>query len=134
MPAGRPWRSVQFNSSDGHPVQGWLGTPEGEGPFPTVLYMIGGPMSVQPNIFSAESQAWLDHGFAFLTINYRGCATFGRDHQFKIIGDLGHWEVEDMVAARQWLIDNDIAIADEILLSGWSYGGYLTLMGLRQIS
>ena len=130
VPAGRPWRSVQFSSSDAHPIQGWLATPEGEGPFPTILYMIGGPMSVQPDIFSAESQAWLDHGFAFLTINYRGCATFGREHQFKIVGNLGNWEVEDMVAARSWLIENGVANADEIFLSGWSYGGYLTLMGL----
>jgi dipeptidyl aminopeptidase/acylaminoacyl peptidase len=87
-------------------------------------------MAVQTNSFSAESQAWLDHGFAFLTINYRGCSTFGREHQYKIVGDLGHWEVEDMVAARSWLIANNIAQPDEIFLSGWSYGGYLTLMGL----
>ncbi len=132
VPAGHPWQSVQFTSSDEHPIQGWLGTPEGEGPFPTILYMIGGPMSVQPDTFSAESQAWLDHGFAFLTVNYRGCATFGRDHQFKIVGNMGHWEVEDIVAARRWLVENGIANPDEIFLSGWSYGGYLTLMGLSK--
>jgi dipeptidyl aminopeptidase/acylaminoacyl peptidase len=130
VPPGHPWRSVQFTSSDGNQIQGWLGMPEGEGPFPTILFMIGGPMGVQTNSFSAESQAWLDHGFAFLTINYRGCSTFGREHQYKIVGDLGHWEVEDMVAARIWLIANNIAQPDEIFLSGWSYGGYLTLMGL----
>jgi dipeptidyl aminopeptidase/acylaminoacyl peptidase len=130
VPPGHPWRSVQFTSSDGQQIQGWLGVPEGEGPFPTILYMIGGPMGVQTNSFSAASQAWLDHGFAYLTINYRGCATFGREHQYKIVGDLGHWEVEDIVAAREWLIANKIANPDEIFLNGWSYGGYLTLMGL----
>ena len=35
-----------------------------------------------------------------------------------------------MAAARAWLIDQGIAIADKILLTGWSYGGYLTLLGL----
>ena len=35
-----------------------------------------------------------------------------------------------MAAARAWLIENGIAIADQILLTGWSYGGYLTLLGL----
>jgi dipeptidyl aminopeptidase/acylaminoacyl peptidase len=80
--------------------------------------------------FSPGSQAWLDHGFAFLTINYRGSTTFGKAFEEQIWGDLGHWEVEDMVAARNWLVEQGIARPDEILLTGWSYGGYLTLMGL----
>ena len=35
-----------------------------------------------------------------------------------------------MAAARAWLIEQGIAIADQILLTGWSYGGFLTLLGL----
>jgi dipeptidyl aminopeptidase/acylaminoacyl peptidase len=35
-----------------------------------------------------------------------------------------------MVAARDWLIDEGIAVADQILLTGWSYGGFLTLQAL----
>jgi len=35
-----------------------------------------------------------------------------------------------MVAGRQWLVDQNIAKADLIFLTGWSYGGYLTLFGL----
>jgi dipeptidyl aminopeptidase/acylaminoacyl peptidase len=85
---------------------------------------------VTTEIFSPEGQAWLDHGFAFLTINYRGSIGFGREFQDKILGDLGHWEIEDMVAARDWLVSEGIARADQILLTGRSYGGYLTLLGL----
>ncbi len=35
-----------------------------------------------------------------------------------------------MVAGRNWLVEQGIADPDSILLTGWSYGGYLTLMGL----
>jgi len=28
--------------------------------------------------YPPSSQAWVDEGFAFLTINYRGSTTFGR--------------------------------------------------------
>jgi len=35
-----------------------------------------------------------------------------------------------MVAARDWLIREGIAPPDQIFLSGWSYGGYNTLMAL----
>ena len=130
VPQGIGLRSVSFPSFDGQPVQAWLGVPKGEGPFPTILSMHGGPTAVQMNTFSAQAQAWLDHGYAFLSLNYHGSSTFGRDFERKIWGDLGHWEVEDMAAARAWLVNEGIAQPDAILLSGWSYGGYLTLMGL----
>jgi dipeptidyl aminopeptidase/acylaminoacyl peptidase len=111
-------------------IQGWLAVPAGPGPFPTILETHGGPTDVETETFSAGSQAWLDAGFAFLTINYRGSTTFGRAFERKIWGDLGHWEVDDMAAARDWLIEQGIARPDAILLTGWSYGGYLTLLGL----
>ena len=84
----------------------------------------------QPNWYEPSSQMWLDHGFAFLSINYRGSTTFGKQFEEQIWHDLGHWEVEDMAAAHDWLIDQGIAIPDAILLTGWSYGGYLTLQAL----
>ncbi len=130
VPPGRRWRSVQFPSSDGQLIQGWLAIPDGAGPFPTILETHGGPSAVQTEVFSPNSQAWLEHGFAFLTINYRGSTTFGKAFQEQIWGDLGHWEVEDLVAAHAFLVTNGIARPDAIFLTGWSYGGYLTLMGL----
>jgi dipeptidyl aminopeptidase/acylaminoacyl peptidase len=132
-PKSRPWRSISFLSSDGQEVQGWVAIPDGTGPFPTILETHGGPTTVQFNVFHPRSQAWLDHGFAYLTINYRGSTTFGKEFEKKINGDLGHWEVEDIVAAHQWLVTNRIARPDQIFMTGWSYGGYLTLqaMGVR---
>jgi dipeptidyl aminopeptidase/acylaminoacyl peptidase len=130
VPAGKPWRSISFASSDGQEVQGWLAVPEGKGPFPTILDTHGGPTGVEGQGFNPIAQSWLDHGFAFVTINYRGSTTFGRAFQEKILGDLGHWEVEDMVAARNWLVEEGLALKDKILLTGWSYGGYLTLQAL----
>jgi dipeptidyl aminopeptidase/acylaminoacyl peptidase len=47
-----------------------------------------------------------------------------------IWGNLGQWEVDDLVAARNWLVENNIADPQAILLTGGSYGGYLTLQGL----
>ena len=133
-PTGHPWRSVTFTSSDGQAIQGWLGLPDGVGPHPTILEMHGGPHRVRANAFLESSQAWLDHGFAFLSINYRGSIGFGREFQDKILGDLGHWEIEDMVAARDWLMQQGIARTDQILLTGRSYGGYAHPHGLGQTS
>src|SRR5919202_814043 len=103
VPPSRPWRSITFTSSDGTPIQGWLAVPEGDGPFPTILETHGGPAAVQTENFAPRSQAWLDHGFAFLTINYRGSTTFGRAFQEQIYGNPGDCEVDDMAAAHDWL-------------------------------
>src|SRR5207245_9149586 len=76
VPPGRPFRSVTLASSDGAEVQAWLGVPAGAGPFPAVLHMHGGPRRVQTAGFSPEGQAWLDHGVAYMSVNYRGSITF----------------------------------------------------------
>jgi dienelactone hydrolase len=130
VPPGRPWKNITFKSTDGQIIQGWLGLPQGKGPFPTILHTHGGPETATVEYFMPNSQAWLDHGFAWLAINYRGSTGFGRQFREKIWGDIGHWEVEDMVAARQWLVEQDIAIPEQVFLTGWSYGGYLTLLAL----
>ena len=130
VPPCHNWRSIQFVSSDGQAIQGWLGLPAGERPFPAILETHGGPTAVATETFSPPGQMWIDHGFAYLSINYRGSTTFGREFEEKIWGNLGYWEVEDMVAARNWRVNNHNARPDQILLTGWSYGGFLTLMGL----
>jgi dipeptidyl aminopeptidase/acylaminoacyl peptidase len=130
VPKSWPWLSTSFKSSDGQEIQCWYATPDGKGPFPTILDTHGGPTWAQFNAFSPRIQVWLDHGFAVASVNYRGSTTFGKEFEKKINGDLGHWEVEDMVAARQWLIQKGIAQPDRIFLTGWSYGGYLTLQAM----
>ncbi|MCA9888666.1 MAG: prolyl oligopeptidase family serine peptidase [Anaerolineae bacterium] len=120
-------QSVTFSSGDGTPIQAWLYTPEGDGPFPTIVHTHGGPTGVQTNRYMPDIQAWLDHGFAFFTINYRGSTTFGKDFQDAILGNLGDLEVQDVVAGVHWLLDEGIAQPDMILKTGRSYGGYMTL-------
>jgi dipeptidyl aminopeptidase/acylaminoacyl peptidase len=111
-------------------IQAWLATPDGHGPFPTIVHIHGGPEMVMTDSYSPESQMWLDHGFAFITVNYRGSTTFGRDFLEKIWFNPGTWELEDLVAARDYVVREGIADPEKVFLSGWSYGGYLTLYGL----
>jgi dienelactone hydrolase len=124
---GRPWRSVTFGSTDDAVIQAWVAEPEGDGPFPTILETHGGPSAAQFDQWVPMAQTWLDHGYAVMSVNYRGSTTFGHEFEAAIRGDLGRCEVDDVVAARQWLIDAGIADPDLVFLTGWSYGGYLTL-------
>jgi dipeptidyl aminopeptidase/acylaminoacyl peptidase len=104
--------------------------PEGDGPFPTILHTHGGPTAVQTETFAASAQTWLDHGFAFMSVNYRGSVTFGRQFEQAIFGQLGSVEVDDMAAGYDFLVKHNIAQPDAVLLTGGSYGGYLTLQAI----
>jgi dienelactone hydrolase len=126
----RPFRSVDIPSTEGAIVQGWLGVPEGDGPFPTVLEVHGGPQFHETDRFHPAGQAWLDQGFAFLTLNYRGSTGFDRAYEQAIWGRVGELEVDDMVAARNWLVSEGIARPEAIVVTGGSYGGFLTLLAL----
>jgi dienelactone hydrolase len=125
-------RSIVFPSSDGQEVQAWLALPEGQPPFPTVLFLHGGPHVAQMNYFLGEFSSWADHGIALCRINYRGSTTFGRKFKEQIWGDIGHWELEDIAAARAWLVEQGISIPEAIFLNGPSYGGFLTLLALSK--
>ena len=130
VPDGRLWKSITYTSENGDPIQGWLAVPDGEGPFPTILHVKGGPASVMFEYYYPESQAWLDHGFAFLSINYHGATTFGKAFEKSIMGQWGELEVQDMAAGYQWLVENGIAQPGAVFLMGDSYGGYLTLQAM----
>ena len=131
-PSGRQEKSVSFISTDGMSVQGWLSVPAGDKPFPTIIDLHGGPHEHIVAGFDPFSQVWLDHGFAYFSINYRGSSGFGQPFQNQILGNIGHWELEDIVSARKWLIQTGISKPDEIILNGGSYGGYLVILNLAR--
>lgn len=127
---GPQWEEFGFPSNGGVEIQGWLLRPPGDGPWPTVLYTHGGPTSVAGPMFSPLGSAWFDAGFAVASINYRGSTTFGESFREALTGNLGGPDVEDVVAARHWLVEQGIARPDAIVKNGYSYGGYLTLQSL----
>ena len=127
---GRPWESITFPGANEDVVQAWLARPEGSEPVPVVMHMHGGPTTEQTAAFFPEGQSWVDHGFAFVSVNFHGSTTFGRDFEQSIQGKLGDLEVIDLAAAHEWLVNNGIARPDAVFLSGASYGGYLTLLAM----
>jgi acetyl esterase/lipase len=124
---GAAWKDVSFPSSGGAEVHGWLLTPPGDGPWPTILYSHGGPTAVAIPSFHPLNQAWVDNGYALLSVNYRGSMTFGDPYREALTGDVGGVDVDDMVAGHRWLVESGIADPDLVILNGYSYGGYLTL-------
>jgi dipeptidyl aminopeptidase/acylaminoacyl peptidase len=130
VPRSRPFRTLDVPTTNGAMAQGWLVTPDGPGPFPTILDVHGGPQGNELDRFFPVAQAWVDRGFAFFTLNYRGSTGFGREYEQAIWGQPGRCELDDMVAARDMLVRQGIADPARIVPHGGSYGGYLTLLAM----
>ncbi|MGY0463013.1 S9 family peptidase [Kitasatospora sp. cg17-2] len=102
----------------------------GEGPFPTVFEIHGGPTHHDSDSFAAGPAAWLDHGFAVVRVNYRGSTGYGQAWTDALRERVGLIELEDIAAVRGWAVESGLADPDRLVLAGGSWGGYLTLLGL----
>jgi len=71
-----------------------------------------------------------DRGWIVAEVDYRGSAGYGRDWRTAVYGQLGHPEVQDLQAAKQFLVETYGADPQRTALWGWSYGGFLTLMAM----
>ena len=129
-PGGRPYTSWRFANGLGDSVHGFHVTPEGAGPFPTIMFVHGGPTWLDTDRWSPEVQAFVDSGFAVGMVNYRGSIGYGREWRDALIGNIGKPELEDVNAGLADLVAAGIADPARAVIAGWSWGGYTTLMEL----
>ncbi|MCU0511190.1 MAG: prolyl oligopeptidase family serine peptidase [Anaerolineae bacterium] len=134
LPPAQPWQSITLAAADGTPVQAWLARPPGSrlSPGPAIIHAHGGPADVLLERYHPAAQAWVDHGFTWLSVNYRGSTTFGPEFAGAIIGQPGTLEVADLAAAADWLVAQGLAQPGAIFVSGAAYGGTLALLALSR--
>ena len=61
--------------------------PEGQGPFPTMMFVHGGPTWIDVDRWSPEVQAYADAGFVVAMVNYRGSIGYGSEWRDALIGE-----------------------------------------------
>jgi pimeloyl-ACP methyl ester carboxylesterase len=129
-PAGRPYASWHYDNPHGQRVHGFYVTPEGDGPFPVVMFVHGGPTAQDTDGWDPEVQAYVDHGFAVALVNYRGSTGYGREWRDTLVGNVGGPELEDVNAGLADLVARGVADPARAVIAGWSWGGYVTLLEL----
>ena len=135
-----PPELVTVRSRDGEMLHGALYRPPstfGPGPYPTVVYVYGGPHAqVVNNHWSSTCAMRVQHlrsrGYVVFSLDNRGSSRRGLAFEGHIRHNMGDIEVRDQVDGVRWLIDRGIADPDRVGVYGWSYGGYMTLMCLTR--
>ncbi|GAA1919294.1 S9 family peptidase [Streptantibioticus ferralitis] len=128
-PPSVPARDVWVEGPGGR-IHALVQQPQGDGPFPTLFDVHGGPAWHDSDAFASAPAAWVDHGFAVVRVNYRGSTGYGREWTDALKHRVGLIELEDIAAVREWAVESGLADPAKLVLGGGSWGGYLTLLGL----
>jgi dipeptidyl aminopeptidase/acylaminoacyl peptidase len=119
---------VRFESFDGLSVPAWVYKPEGDGPFPVVVSIHGGPESQARPSFSSTYQMWLEKlGVAVVVPNVRGSAGYGKSYLAMDNAYKREDSVRDIGALLEWIGTRPDLDADRVAVFGGSYGGYMVL-------
>ncbi len=130
-------KSVRWKNG-GHEIQGWLVYPRDFDPakrYPMVVDVHGGPSWARLSEWPASSDfamALPGAGYFVFFPNPRGSYGQGEAFTRANVKDFGNGDFKDVLAG----VDAALKIApidpDRLGLTGWSYGGYMTMWGVTQ--
>jgi dipeptidyl aminopeptidase/acylaminoacyl peptidase len=128
------FQEVTYPSFDGLEIHGFLFEPQhAEGrTAPAVVYPHGGPTAAYTDSWDGVAQYFVDKGYAWLAINFRGSTGYGRDFERANHGVWGVADTEDCLAAADYLAGLSWVDPERIAIFGASYGSYMALASLAR--
>ncbi|MGA9475918.1 MAG: S9 family peptidase [Terriglobales bacterium] len=102
------------------------------GEHPAIVYVHGGPTAQTVNTFNRFVQYMANQGYLVIAPNYRGSTGYGKEFQQANLFDMGGGDLQDVVAAADWIKQTGYVDPKKVILMGGSYGGYLTMMGVTK--
>jgi dipeptidyl aminopeptidase/acylaminoacyl peptidase len=124
----------RYPSFDAESVPVFLFEPDGDGPFPVVVTVHGGPESqwrpwFAPS-FAPLTQYLVSRGYAVAAPNVRGSTGYGK--RYEHLDDVGLRldSVRDLASLHEWLSARPTIDASRAVVYGRSYGGYMVLAAL----
>jgi dipeptidyl aminopeptidase/acylaminoacyl peptidase len=102
------------------------------GEHPAIVYVHGGPTAQTMNTFNRFVQYMANQGYIVIAPNYRGSTGYGKEFQQANLFDMGGGDLQDVLAAADWIQQTGYVDPKKLILMGASYGGYLTMMGVTK--
>jgi dipeptidyl aminopeptidase/acylaminoacyl peptidase len=97
-----------------------------------IVYIHGGPTSQTVNSFNRFIQHIVNQGYMVIAPNYRGSTGYGKEFQHANLFDMGGGDLQDVLAATDFLKATGYPDPKKIVAMGGSYGGYLTMMAVTK--
>jgi dipeptidyl aminopeptidase/acylaminoacyl peptidase len=125
-----------FEARDGRRIEGNLYLPanatgEEADRVPCLVHSHGGPTSSALREWLPFRQLVAEAGIAFLSVDFRGSAGYGREFRWANRGEWGHTDALDVIDAAHWATKQPWCDG-RLAHYGGSYGGYLTLCVLTE--
>lgn len=102
--------------------------------YPVIFSIYGGPNagSVRNTWKGTSNQHWANEGIIQIAVDHRASGHFGKEGVALMHRQLGYWEMEDYITAAKWLKSKPWVANDKLLITGHSYGGYITCLALTK--
>ena len=130
----------KFKNEEGTELNGWMIKPQDfeEGKkYPVLMFVYGGPGSQTVknqydgfNHFYYQSLA--NQGYIIVSVDNRGTGARGRDFRTVTYKQLGKFEIEDQIYGAKYLGTLPYVDKSRIGIWGWSYGGYMSSLGITK--
>ena len=124
----------RFESFDAESIPVFLFTPPGDGPFPVVVSVHGGPEAQYlPEWhvnYAPLTQYLVSRGYAVAAPNVRGSSGYGKRYEHLDDVRLRLDSVRDLAALHAWLGARPEIDGSRSVVYGRSYGGYMVLAAL----
>ena len=97
-----------------------------------IVYIHGGPTAQTVNSFNRFIQHIVNQGYMVIAPNYRGSTGYGKEFQQANLFDMGGGDLQDVIAAADFLKATGYPDPKKLIAMGGSYGGYMTMMAVTK--
>ena len=130
----------QIPNKNGDQMNAWMIKPKDFSPnnkYPVLMYQYSGPGSQQvSNVWDGRNTIWFNllaqKGYIVLCVDGRGTGYRGTKYKKATYKNLGKYEIEDQIAAAQWVGSQSFVDAGRIGIFGWSFGGYMASLAMTK--
>ena len=131
---------LQIPNKNGDQMNAWMIKPKDFSPnkkYPVLMFQYSGPGSQQvSNAWDGRNTIWFNllaqKGYIVLCVDGRGTGYRGTKYKKATYKNLGKYEIEDQIAAAQWIGSQSYVDAGRIGIFGWSFGGYMASLAMTK--
>lgn len=126
-------RLHSFQSFDGLVVPYYVYVPDGQGPFPAIFIIHGGPEAQSRPLFNNQVQLMLSQGYMVVIPNIRGSSGYGRSYLALDDVEKRLDSIRDIERlARHLAATHRQMDKDRLVIFGASYGGFAVLSSISE--